>query len=257
MTAIAVVTAALTSGLAFMTIRSPGAPAERWPATKLLVCSALLAGGPLIAALSLRSLLLWSAASTATWVVVRLIAQRRALDRAGRRATQVLLACESLAGDLGAGLAQRPALERVARQWPEFAPVAAAAHLDADVTAELRRLADLPGAAELAVLAAAWQVAGRSGASLASTLDGIGVAVRGDAATHRLVETELAAARATAHLLIALPVAVLLLGQGIGARPWRFLLGSAPGLSCLAVAVGLDLAGLWWLQRIAARVSQS
>jgi len=250
----AIVVAALACALVCGVIRAPGRRVVSTSAKGVLVSMAIVAGGLLVVSVPSRSLLLWLTGSAAAWMVVRLVGHRRALGRAEQRAAQVLLACESLSGDLGAGLAQRPALERVAKQWPEFAPVAAAARLDADVATELRRLAGLPGAGELTVLAAAWQVASRSGAGLATTLSGIASMVRADAATGRLVETELAASRATANLLIVLPGAVLLLGQGIGARPWHFLLGSTPGICCVIVGTALDLAGLWWMQGIATRV---
>ena len=208
----------------------------------------------LVVTLPMSALALVAVGTLAAAAIVRLVRRRRGLAHARQRAGQVLLACESIAGDLGVGLTPRAALDRVAAQWPEFAPVAVAARLDADVAAELRRLSVRPGAGELAGLAAAWQVAHRSGAGLAATLAAITSVVRADAATARLVETELAAARATATLLIALPAAVLLLGQGIGARPWQFLSGSVLGIGCLGFGVALDLMGVWWLQRIAARV---
>jgi len=246
--------AAGAAGLAFAAVRSRAAaspPVLSGAATAVLV---VLASASLVAALPMSTLALVAAGGLTALAIGRLVRRRQALVRARHRAGQVLLACESIAGDLGVGLAPQAALDRVATQWAEFAPVAAAGRLDADVAAELRRLANLPGAGELAGLGAAWQVSHRSGAGLASTLSAITSVVRADAATARLVETELAAARATAALLVALPAAVLLLGQGIGARPWHFLTGSVVGIGCLAVGATLDLAGVWWLQRIASGV---
>jgi len=215
------------------------------------------AGALVLTLLPVATLALAGGAAMIAAIAARLVVQRRALARARRRSGEVLLACESLAGDLAVGLAQRAALDRVARTWPEFAPVAAAAHLDADVAVELRRLARLPGANELEQLAAAWQIAQRAGAALAPTLAGIAESVRADGATARLVETELAAARATAQLMMLLPAGVLVLGEGIGADPWRFLTGSVAGIACAVIGVSLDLVGVWWLQRIAARVLAS
>jgi tight adherence protein B len=78
--------------------------------------------------------------------------------------------------------------------------------------------------------------------------------LRDDRATARVVATEMAAAQATARLLAALPLAVLVLGRGLGGDPFGFLLDSAPGLVCLCTGLALEYAGLVWLGRIADRV---
>jgi tight adherence protein B len=51
-----------------------------------------------------------------------------------------------------------------------------------------------------------------------------------------------------------MPVAVLLLGSGLGGDPLRFLLDTTPGLVCLGTGLALEYAGLLWLGRIADRV---
>lgn len=254
MTALAMMCAAATAFLVCGATRSPGPLSARGSVGRVLVVIAVAAAGLGIASAPTHTLLLAGVVVVAALVVIRLLREQRRLAAARHRSAQVLLACESLSGDLGVGITHRIAFERVARTWEEFGTVAAAAGLDADVALELRRLAQFPGAGELVSLAAAWQVAQRSGAALAPALAGITDVVRADAATARLVETELAAARATAVLLLALPVGVLLLGQGIGAHPWRFLVGSGFGVGCIVLGVTLDLVGVWWMQRIAARV---
>lgn len=181
----------------------------------------------------------------------KLVEGRRRAVLAERRAGQVVFACEAIAGDLSVGLPPRWALERVERQWAGFGPVATAARLDADVPQALRDLARLPGAGQLTVVAAAWQVAHRSGAGLADSLHDVATVLREDAALARLVAAELAAARVTARMMCALPVAVLLLAAGVGARPWHFLTATPVGLACLAGGAVLDLLGLIWMQRIA------
>ena len=189
-----------------------------------------------------------------TAAVGRELARRRRTAEAERRADQVLEMCDGLASDLRAGQPPTTALETAAGDWPDLAPVAAAAALGADVPAALRQLAVRPGAGQVRVVAAAWQVAHRSGAGLAGALTMAAKRLRDDRATARVVATEMAAAQATARLLAALPLAVLVLGSGLGGDPFGFLLESTPGLVCLCTGLALEYAGLVWLGRIADRV---
>lgn len=186
---------------------------------------------------------------------LREVRRRRQVATAERRAELVLSACEGLAADLRAGQPPVTALAAAADDWPELAPVAAAAGLGADVPAAFRALAARPGAAQLRVVGAAWQVAHRSGAGLAAALAMAADQVRADRATARVVATELAAAQATARLLAVLPLAVLLLGNGLGGDPVGFLLATPAGLVCLVAGLSLEYAGLAWLALIADRVS--
>lgn len=181
----------------------------------------------------------------------RLVAHARAGRRAEQRAGHVLAACEGMASDLSAGQPPRAALRRAATTWAELEPVAIAAELDADVPEALRRLATAPGADQLRTVAAAWQVAHRSGTGLAAALNRVATMLAEEQRTHRLVATELAAARATARMMAALPALVLLLGAGIGGDPVAFLTGTPVGWGCLAAGLALTQAGLLWLERIA------
>lgn len=182
----------------------------------------------------------------------------RGLERGRRERTaqlrrqQVIDYCEALAGELRAGQATTRAVERSVTVWPAAEPVAAAARLDASVPGALRRLSALPGAAALRRLAGAWEVSASTGAGLVVAVEQVLATARSEEATARLVRAELASARATARLVCGLPVVVLLAAQGIGARPWHFLLDTTPGVGCLAAGVALSLAGLAWIDRIAA-----
>lgn len=198
-----------------------------------------------------RRLVLVAIAAGAVAASLRRLARVRAGRRAERRAADVLAACEGMAVDLAAGQPPRRALRRAASVWSELEPVAVAAELDADVPAALRRLAGAPGASQLRTVAAAWQVAHRSGTGLAATLARVAGLLAEQQRTSRLVATELAAARATARMMAALPALVLLLGAGIGGDPLGFLTGTPVGLGCLAAGLGLTQAGLVWLDRIA------
>lgn len=181
----------------------------------------------------------------------RAVARTRAGKAADRRAEQVLLACEAMATDLAAGQAPVRVLDRAAADWPELAPLATAGRLGADVPEVLRGLARRPGAGALRSVAAAWQVAHTSGAGLAHALELAADGIREQRRTRRLVAAELAAAHATARMMAALPVAVLLLGAGVGGDPVGFLTSTPVGLGCLGTGLALSFAGLFWLQSIA------
>lgn len=183
--------------------------------------------------------------------VLRELRRRRAGLVEGRRREAVLAFCEALAADLESGAAPVAALTSAVEEWPEFWSLADAAQLGADVPGAMRTASELPGAGELRLVAAAWVVAHRSGAGLASAVGLAARTIREDRAAAQVVATELASANATARLLAALPVGVLLIGRGAGGDPVGFLLGTTPGLVCLTLGLGLSWAGLLWLQRIA------
>ncbi len=218
---------------------------------------------PLAVALSV--LALWSWLSTERFAlvallagvasgVVRLVHRRRQSRVAEQRADEVLAVCDALSSDLAAGQPPLLSLDRAAAEWPEFAPVAVAGRMGADVPAVLRELATRPGARQLRTLAATWQVAHDTGSGLAAAIGEAAASIREDRRTARLVAAELAAAHATARMLAVLPLGVLVLGSGIGGDPIGFLTGSAAGLVCLALGLGLSFTGLLWLERIADRV---
>lgn len=220
---------------------------------------------PLAAALlATAGAVLWLDGTTLALVVIAAVAgaggwqlalSARRHRAAGERADRVVEVCEVLAGELRAGRPPQTALRHGVEAWPELAPAAATADLGGDVPRSLRRLAGLPGASGLVEVAAAWQVSQRAGGAMGPALARVAEGARRRRATEQLVAAELASARATARLVAALPVAVLALGSGFGGDPWHFLLATPLGLACLGVGLGLALAGLAWIERIASRAA--
>jgi tight adherence protein B len=184
----------------------------------------------------------------------RLWSSRRARRRAAATAAGVLEAVELVAAEVSAGAPPATALRHATDAWPPLGAAAEAATLGGEVPAVLRRLAAEPGADRLRLVAAAWEVAHRSGAGLADALGAVGAGLRADRATARVVEGELASARATARLVAALPAFALLVSSTTGGGAWAFVTSHPLGWACLLGGLLLGLAGLTWIERIAAGV---
>ncbi|MBF4163251.1 type II secretion system F family protein [Nocardioides acrostichi] len=192
------------------------------------------------------------AALAAALALRRLVARHAAARSARVTRERVQETCEALAADLASGRPPAAALDRAALDWPPLAPVARAARVGADVPAAWRRLgADLDGAEGLRVVAAAWQVAHRTGSGLAAALEAVAREQRRHLATARVVDAELASARSTGRLVAALPLGALLMGEASGGHPFEFLLGTAAGWCCLGAGLGVGLLGLAWIERLA------
>lgn len=178
-------------------------------------------------------------------------------SRSGDDASAVQEACDVLASELAAGRPVADALAVAAARWPALAPVEESLRLGADVPEAWRAVAaERRGAADLRLVAAAWQVSAESGHGLARALHRVGHGLRRRARTRRVVESELASARSTARLVALLPVAVLLMGRGSGGDPLAFLLGAPVGWLCLVSGLLLLAAGLGWIELIAARATR-
>ncbi|MEP6525751.1 MAG: type II secretion system F family protein [Nocardioidaceae bacterium] len=182
---------------------------------------------------------------------LRIRSTMAARTKARRREARLVETCDQLAAELSSGQSPPRALQHAADLWPELTPVAAASRLGGDVPGAWRLVAELPGAGSLRALAAAWQVAERSGAGLTVVLERMSDALRAEDAVRREIEAALGPPRATARLLAALPAFGLLLGIGLGGDPVGFLLRTPLGAGCLTVGLAFAVTGVWWVDRLA------
>ena len=88
-------------------------------------------------------------------------------------------------------------------------------------------------------------------ADLADLLDRLEVDLRSLERVRLAAAAHAAGTRATAGLLVVLPVAGIAVGYGMGADPLRVLLHTPVGAACAAVGVLLQAAGIVWTNRLA------
>jgi tight adherence protein B len=96
------------------------------------------------------------------------------------------------------------------------------------------------------------RLAQATGAPVAELLERLVDDLRAADRVHAAVSAHSAGARASAWILMALPLAGVGLGAGVGADPGRVLLHTPLGAACLCAAVAIQLAGLAWSDRICA-----
>ena len=232
----------------------------RGVATRATLWCAALASGLLAALVREHALSGHAAVLALVGAAVVVAARAMWLRRRRRQETEsgqarVLDFCHLVASELAAGQPPGTALERGAAEWPELDPVANAFRLGGDVPTALRMAAAKPGQGDLVLAAAAWQVAHQTGGGLTAAVSRMAGGLRATQATRRVVQAELASARATARLMAGLPVLALLMGSGIGGDPVGFLFGSTWGVACLGAGLAFGFAGLWWIEAIADGVS--
>ncbi len=165
--------------------------------------------------------------------------------------TEVAHACQVLARLVAAGQTPSEALRTAAEDCPVLAESASMQRVGGDPVDVWRRASGAPGHAGLIALARAWSVTHVTGAAMARPLGDVAVALRSDRVVSNVVQSELAAPRATGRLMALLPLAGLGLGYLIGGDPVRFLIDSWVGQICLVLGVALACAGVMWVERLA------
>lgn len=221
--------------------------ARRLPPLPLAALGTLAA----VALLPPRALVLTMVAGVATAGVGALLHLRRGAALAATTADRVRETCEALADDLAAGASTERALARSGADWSDLEPVLAAHRIGLDVPDAWRHLATRRGAGGLRLVAAAWQVSGRTGQGLSAALRRVAADLRAAEASRRVVVSELASARATGRLVAGLPVVAWLMGSGSGEHPVSWLLAGPAGWTCLVLGGSLLLLGLAWIEQLA------
>lgn len=232
-------------------VRGAGGPAGRLGrrvAPLALIVGATTVGGLVGGA---DGLVVGAAAALPVLTAVVVWRRHRRRADADRGAREVAAACQLLVGLLRVGHVPSSALRIAARDAPVLAEAAAMIGIGSEAAPVLRRAGSAPGRSGLAELAAAWEVADRTGASLTATLDALADRLVARRAVEQVVAAELSAPRATGRLLAVLPVAGLLLGYSFGGDPLAFLTGSLPGRVSLVLGVALGCAGVIWTEHLA------
>ncbi|WP_395243836.1 type II secretion system F family protein [Agromyces sp. MMS24-K17] len=136
-------------------------------------------------------------------------------------------------------------------------PVAAAARAAGagEPVADAIAAADPAGRSPWRSLAAAWAVAERAGAPLATSLRDLAEALRDEAQALRDLDAALAGPKASARLVTALPLIAVGFGLLLGFDTAGVLLGTPVGIGCLALGSLLLWAGATWNRRLVARAA--
>ena len=182
---------------------------------------------------------------------------RRRRRRAGVERVRDCLdeAVSVLAAELSAGRFPPAAAESAAAVAPLlFAEAAGMVRVGGDPVPVLRAGGHrVPGASGLVDVAAAWQVAQRTGAPLAPVMERVRASVAADLATAQEAAEQLAPVHATARVLAVLPLAGIPVGWALGVDTVSALTTTAWGQACLLAAVGAVGLGLAWVEIIARR----
>jgi tight adherence protein B len=165
--------------------------------------------------------------------------------------TDVLTLCEALLDELRSGQPATQAWQVAASEHSRFVELGSVELLGLNVSEVLASRARQWHSDELQMLAACWQISATTGTGFERSLQALVKVLRAKSATRAVVVSELSSARATAHLLSALPFVALVMGRGFGASPTSWLLSTGPGVVCLVVGLALLGLGFLWLSAIA------
>jgi tight adherence protein B len=196
-----------------------------------------------------------SAALLIAGTAAHLFGQYRRRRSAHRARADVAQACAVLASYLRVGQVPSAALAIAAADCEVLSTGHQAHTLGGDVVHVWRQQARLPGHGGLRELARAWQVSVETGAPMSSTLDHVAASLSADQELTQVINSELAAARATSKVMAALPPCGIGIGYLLGGDPAGWLLDGPAGWACLLAGTLLACAGVLWIEALARRAS--
>jgi tight adherence protein B len=200
---------------------------------------------------NVRSAVLTLAALGVGATAVRLVAQYRRRRSALRARADVAHACTVLASYLRVGQIPSAALAIAAADCEVLRNSHHAHTVGGDVVDVWRQESHRPGHSGLLQLARAWEISIDTGAPMSTTLDQVAGSLAADQALTQVVNSELAAARATSKVMAVLPAFGIGIGYLLGGDPARWLLSGPAGWACLLVGVLLACAGVLWIEALA------
>ncbi len=242
--------------------RIPTVPVPRWAG------SALQRAGITDAATALTA---WAAGAGLCAVAAPIVPQARVLlvatllgppaalavvgDRHGRmRGRQLPEALDAVATALRGGASLPAAVQSAAAigtpLGPELRTISESVASGRPLDEALDRWATDAGDTATGLAAAALTVAARVGGPGARAVDGAAASLRDRLDADAEAASLATQGRASALVLTIAPVAFALLLSGVDPRAGHFLLGTPAGWVCVAVGVGLDAFGAWWMGRL-------
>ncbi len=226
-----------------------------WTYLAIMIILPVLIIGTSYLAAQARGAVLACAVMLVGVTAVRLTMQYRRRRSALRARAAVAHACAVLASYLRVGQVPSAALAIAAADCAVLREGHHARTLGGEVGQVWRQQARRPGHSGLLELARAWQVSTETGAPMSSTLDQVAASLAADQALSRVVNSELAAARATGKVIAVLPGCGIGVGYLLGGDPARWLLAGPAGWACLLAGVLLACAGVLWIEALARHAS--
>jgi tight adherence protein B len=135
--------------------------------------------------------------------------------------------------------------------WPA---ACGAVRFDGDIAEAFRQ--DSVRMPLLAPLAACWAVSARQGSGLSISVSRMAEQARIAEDIRVQLEAQLAGPRATARILMMLPLFGIAMGMMMGVNPLGWLLGTPLGLACLVTGSCLAGLGYWWTSRLVQHVER-
>ena len=132
----------------------------------------------------------------------------------------------------------------------EVARVAARVERGAPLVEALGGWGEAQPRSPVRLVVAALRVAAEAGGGRAPALDGLAASLRAQAVVAEEARALATQARASAGVMVVLPVVVATLGAAGDPRLARTLLRTPVGLTCLGTALALDAVGGWWMHRV-------